>query len=101
MKKLVERKRRFDAKIAVLIATGLLAMPVWAQDVVSNASNGMNAAAVNNWAPKLSAVAITLGALGIGIAGGHAMKGAIAGLTIATLIAINSNTIVGWIQSIS
>ena len=36
MKKLVERKRRFDAKIAVLIATGLLAMPAWAQDLVAD-----------------------------------------------------------------
>ena len=50
---------------------------------------------------RLSAVAIVLGALGIGLVGGHAMKATIAGVTLATLIAINANTIVGWIQSIS
>lgn len=87
-----------------LIATSLTvfaAIPAFAQDVVGNASSGMNAAATNVWAPKLSAIAIVLGAVGCGIAGTHAMKSVIAGITVATLIAINANTIVGWIQAIS
>jgi hypothetical protein len=95
------RKQCWTRALAFAVVTGLAVMPTWAQDVVANASNGMNTAAVSTWAPKLSAIAIVLGAVGVGLVGGHAMKGTIAGLTLATLIAINANTIVGWIQSIS
>ncbi|MGC2659361.1 MAG: hypothetical protein WA324_15500 [Bryobacteraceae bacterium] len=95
------RKQRWNRALVLTIVTGLAAMPTWAQDVVANASNGMNTAAVGTWAPKLSAIAIVLGAVGVGLVGGHAMKATIAGVTLATLIAINANTVVTWIQSIS
>jgi hypothetical protein len=100
-KRIEIRKRHWNQALTLAAAGGLAVMPIWAQDVVANASNGMNSAAVGTWAPRLSAVAIVLGALGIGLVGGHAMKATIAGVTLATLIAINANTIVGWIQSIS
>ena len=100
-KRIELRRRRWNRALAVATITGLAVMPTWAQDVVANASTGMNTAAVGTWAPKLSAIAIVLGAVGVGLVGGHAMKATIAGVTLATLIAINANTVVGWIQSIS
>ena len=100
-KRIELRRQRWNRALAVATITGLAVMPTWAQDVVANASTGMNTAAVGTWAPKLSAIAIVLGAVGVGLVGGHAMKATIAGVTLATLIAINANTVVGWIQSIS
>lgn len=93
--------KRLNKQVAAISLAALAVMPVCAQDVVANAASGMNAAATTVWAPRLSAVAIVLGALGIGLVGGHAMKAVIASVTLATLIAINANTIVGWIQAIS
>ena len=100
-KRIELRRQRWNQALAVATITGLAVMPTWGQDVVANASTGMNTAAVGTWAPKLSAIAIVLGAVGVGLVGGHAMKATIAGVTLATLIAINANTVVGWIQSIS
>lgn len=91
----------FNNKLTTAAIAALAVMPAFAQDVISDASSGMNQAAVSSWAPRLSAVAIVLGALGIGLVGGHAMKAVIASVTLATVLAVNANTIVSWLQAIS
>lgn len=88
-------------KSKITAASLIAALPLAAQDVISNAASGMNQAATQGWAPRLSAVAIVVAALSMAFVGSHAMKGVIAALCLAVLIALNANTIVGWFQAIS